>query len=244
MIDGADEVSAGEQAALRFDRLLSIAEVAKTTVAAMPADGFNWFVSWAKLLADASSQMQEKAAASDSVRPESQVSQTNDEQINLASNRLEKWLDDCRKNFAAADLQKETALSLTDDVSLSKLLTTPGAGEWTYYVAEGGSDRMAMQLRRASPTTGQIRIVGLLMIVILLTGIIWVMRWPAALDFVCRWPHALGILIGIAWWACMWPSWLGVLIAAASFWLSLRFDWPSRSFRAEASTILRSTRSI
>jgi hypothetical protein len=68
------------------------------------------------------------------------------------------------------------------------------------------------------------------------------MRRPAAADFLYRWPHACGVLLGIVVWAWLWPSWLGILIAAASLWQALRFAWPGRSLRTEASTVLRASR--
>jgi hypothetical protein len=68
------------------------------------------------------------------------------------------------------------------------------------------------------------------------------MRHPAAVDFLYRWPHAFGVLLGMAWWAWLWPSWLGILIGVASLWLALRFAWPGRSMRTEASTVLRASR--
>jgi hypothetical protein len=70
------------------------------------------------------------------------------------------------------------------------------------------------------------------------------MRSPATIDFFCRWPHVLGILAGVVYWAWLWPSWLGLVIGAASVWLVLRFDWPGRSLRTEASTVLRSARQM
>jgi hypothetical protein len=73
-------------------------------------------------------------------------------------------------------------------------------------------------------------------------GTIWLMRRPAAVDVFYRWPHACGVLLGIAYWAWLWPSWLGTLIAAASLWLAVRFAWPGRSLRTEASTVLRASR--
>ena len=50
-IEGASSVSAIDQAALRFDRLVSIAESAGAAAAEAPRpDGANWFRPWAALL--------------------------------------------------------------------------------------------------------------------------------------------------------------------------------------------------
>jgi chromate transport protein ChrA len=94
-------------------------------------------------------------------------------------------------------------------------------------------------MRQRGLTFAQAQAIGLLLIAVLLAAALSIARSPAATDFFCRWPHAFGILIGIVYWAWLWPSWLGILIAAASVALSLRFDWPGRSLRTEASTVLR-----
>jgi hypothetical protein len=67
---------------------------------------------------------------------------------------------------------------------------------------------------------------------------------PTVIDFVCRWPQAIGMVLGVFYWTFLWPSWLGLLILAASLWLALRTTWPGRAIRPEASTVLRSTRTL
>jgi len=101
---------------------------------------------------------------------------------------------------------------------------------------------LAVKAARTNATPLQTHLMPLISIACLAVAIAWLIRSPAAADLVCRWPHAIGVLIGILWWAWLSPSWLGLAIIAASVWHSLRFDWPGRSFRAEASTVLRSTR--
>jgi hypothetical protein len=244
IIEDADETSAAEQAALRLDRLVSIAEAAKSSAAELPSpDGFNWYLSWARLLNSARIQTQQLPAAAPFERVESQVSRTSDEQIAGATGRLEKWLEDGRKIFTDANsYQRPTPLEAATSTSVTQS-AAPEAAVWTYYVAEGGSDSLNLQIQLMDFSPGQVRLIGLPLIAAALIGGIWLMRWPAATDFFCRWPHAVGILIGIAYWAWMWPSWVGILIAAVSVWLALRFDWPGRSIRRESSTVLRGSRS-
>jgi hypothetical protein len=244
VVVGADQVTAVAQAALRFDRLVSIAEAAKSIAAELPSpDGYNWFQPWAKLLNAVRTETQRTNVAPQPERVESQVSPTAEDQIAQATSRLDKWLDDCRKMLVGPSADKAAAAAATTAVSTTfSELVVPAADEWTYYVAEGGNDRLALHFRWLGPTPTQNRIFGLLAIVGSLIATIWLMRRPAAADFLYRWPHACGVLLGLAWWAWLWPSWLGILIAAASLWSALRFAWPGRSIRTEASTVLHSSR--
>lgn len=243
IVDGADEASATELAALRFDRLVSIAEAAKATAIELPSpDGVNWYQSWSRLLAEARSQIQQPAIVSPTDRAESQVSRTADEQVTQAVRRLDKWLADCGKAFAVPETKQPPTTTEATSPSSSLQVSAPDAAVWTYYVAEGGNDRLNLQIQPQNLTATQVRLIGLPLIAALLITGIWLMRLPAANDFLCRWPHALGILFGIAYWAWMWPSWVGILIATGCLWLALRFDWPGRSLRTEASTVLRASR--
>jgi hypothetical protein len=243
IVAGADETTAVEQAALRFDRLVSIAEAAKATAAELPSpDGYNWFQPWAILLTSARTETQHRNTAPPLERIESQVSHTAEDQITQAAARLDKWLADCRKTLVSPNPDKTAAAPEVVDSPTSSQSAAPAADEWTYYVAEGGNDNLALHLRSLEPTPTQNRLIGLLLISGALIATIWVMRRPAATDFLYRWPHACGVLLGIAYWAWLWPSWLGILIAAASLWLALRFAWPGRSLRTEASTVLRASR--
>jgi hypothetical protein len=242
LVRGADETSEGEQAALRFDRMVSIAEAAKVTAAELPSpDGFNWFVPWAKLLADTRDRTQQMSATTHIPRLESQVSHPSEDQIAQAATRLDKWLEDCRRIFA--DLNRENpAKPVTGINSARSRAASLPADAWTYYVAEGGNEQLALDLRSGSLPPSESRAIGLLAIVAAAAAGIWLMRRPAALDFLYRWPHLIGVAVGIAWWAWLWPSWLGLLIAAANVWLALRFAWPGRLLRTEASTVLRASR--
>jgi hypothetical protein len=243
LIYAADEVTAVDQAALRLDRLVSIAEAAQSAAAELtPPDGYNWFQSWAMLLNAARAQTQQLAGPNvDSAK--SQISRTSEEQISQAVQRLENWLAIGRKTMPGPDSGDSPAPRAATDAAVSSRFIAAAAGVWSYYVAEGGSDRLVLQLRPATLSLAQIRWVGVLLVAAATALAIWLMRWPAVADFACRWPHALGILFGVAYWAWLWPSWLGILLSAASLWLALRFDWPGRSLRTEASTVLRASRS-
>ena len=243
LVAGADELNAVEQAALRFDRLVSIAEAAKATAAELPPpDGYNWYQPWAKLLTTVRTETYHTNTAPRRERVESQVSHTAEDQIAQAAARLDKWLDDCRKTLLGPVAENAEAIPASIDSPNATRSIAPSADKWSYYVAEGGNDRLELHLRSLGPTPAQNRLLGLLAIAASLVGAISLMRRPAAIDFFYRWPHACGVLLGITYWAWMWPSWLGILIAAASLWLALRFAWPGRSMRTEASTVLRASR--
>jgi hypothetical protein len=236
-VHGADQVTPMEQAALRFDRLVSIAEAARLNAAQLPSpDGFHWFESWAVLLLNVRSETKE-AVAPQIEQADSQVSHASEEQIAKASERLNKWLDDCRKNLPGAEAKVDGATPASS--ATASLKSTAVGSDWSYYVAQGGSDRLVLQMSSPELSTTQVRMVGSLLIAVFLAGALWLLRSPATIDFFCRWPHVLGILVGLAYWAWLWPSWLGLIIVAASVWLALRFDWPGRSLRTEASTVMR-----
>ncbi len=243
VVAGAVEVAAVDQSALRFDRLVSIAEAARPTAAELPPpDGYNWFQSWAKLLAAMRAQTEHVRTVPQLNRPESQVSHTAEDQISQAVARLDKWLDDSGKSLVGPSIATAPLPTATSDSTTSTPRADPLTDERTYYVAEGGNDRLTLHLQPLGLASSRFRLVGLLLISASLIAAIWLMRHPTAVDALCRWPHACGVLVGIAYWAWMWPSWLGIVIAAASLWLALRFDWPGRSVRADASTVLRSAR--
>jgi hypothetical protein len=238
---GADATSEGEQAALRFDRLVSIAEAAKATAADLPSpDGYNWFVPWARLLTETGERTERTSAAAQIPRVESQVSHPATDQIAQAGARLEKWLADCRKLFGGAN--REKAIDVDTANSADPTSAAFPASAWSYYVAEGGNERLALTLEPTALSPNQSRAIGLLTVFAAMIASLWLMRRPAALDFLHRWPQLMGVLLGIAWWAWLWPSWLGILMAGASVWLALRFAWPGRSLRTEASTVLRTSR--
>ena len=235
-------MSAVEQAALRFDRLVSIAEAAAATaVEASRPDGENWFKPWAALLTVVQDQTLRIMAQPAAVPAVTQVSRSSEEQINRASVRLDQWLQQSKALKAESDAPPSNDSSAANDLLIAALPLVDGQVS-TCYVAEGGADRLILNVIPTSPSPLEMQLLGLLVIVGLTTTGAWLLRSPAAADFLCRWAHAFGILLGIAYWAWLWPSWLGLVIAAATLWFALRFNWPGRSLRPEASTVLRSTR--
>lgn len=242
-IDGAASVSAIDQAALRFDRLVSIAEAATTAAAdAPPPDGENWFRPWAALLRNVQDQTRQIMTQPASEPAVAQVSRYSEEQVARASKRLDEWLQQCGELIASSDAAPPSPPSPTTEHLFTASPTGDGQ-DLTCYVAEGGADRLVLNLVPTIATPRQIQVLGLLMIVGLSAASAWLIRSPVAADFLCRWPHVVGILLGIAYWAWLRPSWVGLLIAAVSLWLALRSNWPARTLRPEASTVLRSTRS-
>jgi hypothetical protein len=242
-VSGANEVSAIEQAALRFDRLVNIADAAKGTAAELPAsDAWNWFLPWAKLLSETRERARQLVvpAASSS---ETQVSRTTEEQINQAAQQLDQWLADGQKEFGDAMSKDSTTSPAGSKSFLRSFFSSTANGQCSYYVAEGANDLLRLRFRPLESTAAQGRIMGLLLIGGLSAFMIWLFRKPQTSDFFWRWPHTVGILVGIAYWAWLWPSWFGLLIAAASVWLLLRFNWPGRPLRTEGSTVIRGYRS-
>jgi len=230
-------VAAVDQAALRLDRLVSITEATTATTGEYSdADIANWLVPWSKMLGEARYRAG-KANNSSAAAP--QVGRASEDLISRASSRMDAWT---KQQSTITDLTTPTQSQNTTVESsndLSEMLDSENAA---HYVFEGGYDHL--------PLSGELLVsrrvtqgFGLFIVAAIASASLWFVRSPLALDFVCRWPHVVGVLIGIAWWAWLWPSWFGLAIAAATLWHSLRFNWPGRSIRAEASTVLRSTRS-
>lgn len=239
-------MSAVDHAALRLDRLTSIAEAATTAAAEAPRpDGANWFRPWDALLQSVEAQTRRITGQPTTSTRVAQVSRSAEEQIGLALQRLEKWqrqstdlLSDANPSQLPAD-----SASTAQQIAAGNLFNAAVAGQsTTYFVVDGGADRLSLRVIPTAATPGQIRVLGLLVIIGLTTASAWLMRSPAAADFLYRWPHTIGIVLGFAYWAWLWPSWLGLVIAGASLWFATRFNWPGRSLRPEASTVLRSTR--
>ncbi len=246
-IESTSAVNAIDQAALRFDRLVSIAEAAAAAAAEAPRpDGANWFRPWAALLRDVQDHTRQIMNRPTAATTVAQVSRSAEEQIIGVSKRLKMWLQESNKHFTEADAPPSPKAAVPIQGSFAPFHVSDhrlDGRQVTYYVAEGGADRLILKRIPSVATLNQVRVLGLLAIVGLATAGAWLIRSPAAADFLCRWPEAFGILLGIAYWAWLWPSWLGLLIAAASLWLALRFAWPGHSLRPDASTVLRSTRS-
>jgi hypothetical protein len=236
------ETTAGEQAVLRFDRLLSIAESATPAALESPApDGGNWFRPWAGLLRSLRSEALETVAQPDSRQSVSQVARPLEEQLAAASTRLDAWIAQCTENLEGMESSAQTTSSREDDLTSLPHDAQP-LERWLYCVTDGGLDHLTVEYGSNPVSAWQIRTLGLLAVVSLsIAAILW-MRWPAACDLLYRWPHAVGFLAGMAYWAWMQPSWCGLLIAAASVVLACRSGWPGRAIRMDASTVLRASR--
>jgi hypothetical protein len=232
-------VTAVDHAALRLDRLVSIAESATSTAReSTNADVANWFRTWSAMLKG----VRDRATGiGESSGTTPQVARTPQESIARPSDRLDAWLKQQARRLGSAiptDAAPQSA-AIEPSFDLPAAFDQPGT---LHFVSEGGTDRLALNLE--SPVTrGAAQGLGILVVAVFASATIWLARSPLGQDFICRWPHIVGILVGLLWWAWLAPSWLGLVIIAATLWHSLRFDWPGRSIRAEASTVLRSTRS-
>ena len=236
------EATAGEQAVLRFDRLLSIAESATPAAVESPApDGDNWFRPWVATLTRLRSEALEAMATPDSRQMVSQVSRPLEEQLAAASTRFDAWIEQCSENLPGTESAAVTLKSLAGEpVKLPD--ESQSLERWVYCVTDGGLDRMTMYYSPSSASPGQVQAVGLLAVVSLSIAALMLIGRPAAWDSLYQWPHAVGFLVGIAYWAWMQPSWCGLLIAAASVVLACRSGWPGRAIRMDASTVLRASR--
>jgi hypothetical protein len=241
-IEGAAPVGAIDQTALRFDRLVSIAESATNAATQAPKpDGENWFRPWAAMLREVQQQTRQSVNHPAADPAKAQVSSPSDEQIISASKRLDAWLLETGRLVVNADGRPLKSLPAPSPWNTTRpLVKTVDA---LCYVSEGGGDRLVLTLAPEMATASQLRLLGLLAVAVITGVCAWMIHAPLAGDFLCRWPFAIGVLLGIIYWGWLWPSWFGLLIVVASVWLALRFDWPGRSLPAEASTVLRSTRS-
>jgi hypothetical protein len=242
---GAAPVTALDQAALRFDRLVSIAESATAAAADAPSpDGYNWFRPWLAMLEGVRQQSQNLLDQPAAEQGLAQVSRAAEEQIAGVSERLETWRQQAREVIVTPELPPSLgARSSTKPRPAEQPAFSPES-RTTYFVAEGGVDHLLVEIMPTQASPRKIQTFGLLAIAGLTLVGAWLSRSAVAADFLCRWPHAAGVAIGIAYWAWLWPSWLGLVIIAASLWSSFRFLWPGRPLRPEASTVLRSSRSL
>lgn len=236
------EATAGEQAVLRFDRLLSIAESATPAAVESPApDGDNWFRPWAGLLRSLRSEALETVARPDSRQLVSQVSHPLEEQLGAASARLDSWIKQCTENLnGSKSVDPPTALHDDDFTTMPN--NAKSLERWVYCVTDGGLDHLTVDHASSTATTWQVQSLGLVAVVSLSITAILLMRRQAAWDLFYQWPHAVGFLVGIAYWAWMQPSWFGLLISAASVALACQSGWPGRAIRMDASTVLRASR--
>jgi hypothetical protein len=238
-VPGSSQVSAGEQAVLRFDRLLSIAETATPAAIDLPAsDGENWFRQWAPLLTRLRDEAANELAVPVNRQLAPQLLQPTEDQLAEASRRLDAWLQQCAEVFGEAAVSERGGESdHFSDVAPRGLVQ-----ERTYSITDGSHDRLEIDVAESSNTSGRARVLGTLAVLCLTIVAILMLQWPAAWDALYRWPHAVGFGVGLAYWAFLRPSWLGLLIAAASVAIGFRPGWPGRTIRLEASTVLRFNR--
>jgi hypothetical protein len=245
-IAAASSVSAIDQAALRFDRLVSIAESATSAAAEAPQpDGANWFRPWVTLLQDVQKQTWQAILRPTAESSTAQISHSSEDQINRASKRFEKWREESSDVLGEVYNPTSVQDQLSDNRLMSPDLITAnllGAPRITWVVAEGGSDYLTLEPARAGIYPVQTPIFSLFVAIILVIVAFWLNRSPEVADFLYRWPHAIGVVIGIVYWAWLGPSWVGLVIVVISTFLAVRFRWPGYSLHADASTVLRSTR--
>jgi hypothetical protein len=233
------EATVAEQAVLRFDRLLSIAESATSTaMEAPPPDGYRWYRPWLALLTRLRDGAVTTLSNPDGRQAASQVSRPAEEQLNESSTRLVAWSEQCDKTLVAPRADSEIPELWSSDFAAGRELMK----RWVYCVTDGGLDRLVVVNITDNVRPRTDRALGVLAVIGLSVASVLLMRRPAACDLLYQWPHALGFMIGMAWWAWMQPSWCGLLIALVCVALALRSGWPGRSIRLDASTVLRSSR--
>jgi hypothetical protein len=234
---GAGAVSADEQAALRLDRLISIAESATRYAIEWPlADGKHWYLPWAQRLNTLREIASRAVSQVDNGASTLQVDSAVEEQLADATERIGTWMEQCDQIWSVPE-EESPALNPSAPTELSTWdLARSNAGQWTYCVADGDAAHVVVDGLPSTP--GQGKLGSLLAIFVIAASTIAVMRWPLGREFLCRWPHALAFLAGLAYWAFLWPSIVGLLIAAGSIWLALRPGWPGRSMRVEGSTVI------
>jgi hypothetical protein len=236
-VAGADLTNAMDQAALRLERLASIAEAA--TPAAIESglpDGFDWFRPWAGQLAASCEEAQwllEQSVRSPTV---SQVSQPESEPLSQAANRIHDWMDKCREVWPVADIGTPSEVHFRQSEETAWVPAKFHGGNWIHFVAAGGSNRLAIEFVPEVATLRQVRGIGLLAIAGLAAVSLYLLRRPAVTDLLWRWPHVVGIVLGLTYWAWLRPSWLGLLIIAGSLWLLARSGWQGRVAEAEGLT--------
>jgi hypothetical protein len=235
-------VTAAEQAALRFERLLSIAESGTTAALGLtPPDGDIWLRSWAERLIEARDEATRLSEAAADRHAASQISLPEDNRLAQASIKLDEWLEQVGDAFPTGESNALSAArtELPAVAGASSDARPPTLG---HLVTAGELDQLVLDARSAAATAWQSRLAGLAIIAGLCGIGLALMRRPEARDFVYRWPHAIAFVSGLAYWAWLRPSWLGLVIAACSALLAWRSGWPGRAIRMEGSTVLRPTR--
>jgi hypothetical protein len=239
-IEGAAVVTATEQAALRLNRLVSVAEAATPAAINLPvSEGRDWYVPWAARM----SVMSQHARIATESRPNgtalSQVTSTSEEQLARASEQLDLWIEQCDEIFAVSDLESLWKSSVSQAAGALWGTERRPASEWLYCVADGDSAQVVVNLCEKAATSSESRTVDLVLVFAAAVAALALMRSRAACDLLWRWPHAAAFLLGIVYWAWLRPSWVGLVIAAAGVLLALRPGWPGHLARTEGSTVMR-----
>jgi hypothetical protein len=241
VIERMPAVSADDQAVLRFDRMLSIAESATPAAKDSPLqDGYNWFRPWASRLTKLRAETAEALNATANRQVASQVSPAVEDQFAQTAARLDAWLDSCAEQLSLSNGQRESIDTAESEVgSFSEVIPS---SEWTYSVTDGVLNHLQLQSPAVATSARQSHWIGLLAVACIgITGI-YIARRQELWHWVYQWPNAVLFLVGLAYWAWLRPSWLGLVIAAASVVLAFRSGWPGRSIRLDASTVLRANR--
>jgi hypothetical protein len=243
----ATSVSSIDYAALRFERLVSLAEKARPAAGGIPrANAARWWAEWDSILRETQSAALQTRNASASVSTIAQQSYSAEEQIQLASKRLEVLSGDYAvdKNLdLAVPLHSISWSQLTGHVSDSTEIGRRNESS-SNYIFDGERNSLSFEIHGSAARSLTMRFLAVVLVFAVSALLIWLLSNSATVDFVYRWPYALAILGGIFYWTFLWPSWLGLLVVVGSLWLGLRTTWPGRAMRPEASTVLRSTRTL
>ena len=222
-VTSAALLTPAEQAVLRLDRLVSISQAAtRSAIESSVVDGYNWFANWATQLqaAERTAQALRRPAAEGEAM--SRVVRPADDPLSDAVARSEAWIQQVEEVFSETELSSIRPES-PDGGKIDPWQDAASTfGDRTCFVADGGQDRLRVELVPTTLTPMQTRFVALASIVGLAIAALRLVRRPAALDFLQHWPEAAGIVVGLAAWAWLRPSWLGLLTVVGCFVLLLR----------------------
>lgn len=240
----ATSVSSVDFEALKFDRLVSLVEKVAAEVESLPpANAARWRSDWGTIVDEARTAALHADDTSASVPTIASPSYSVEEQIHLATKRFEAWGKANMVSTWPASSQPISWTGSTSRFNVAADLERQNA-KVTNYVFDG--EKNSISLKTPGIVANSITRRFMAVVIVVATGalLFWLASNARALDCVCRWPHALGVLVGVFYWAFLWPSWFGIFIVVASVWLALRTTWPGRAIRPEASTVLRSTRTL
>ncbi len=243
----AASVSSVDFAALRFDRLVGLVERVASSLDGVPrANAARWRHEWDTIVREAQAVAVRADNMSTTVPTIAPPSYSASEQIQLAAKRLEAWSKTLDANMISSQSAPSGAVSWTELTRRFDVSAEEGRrnADVTHYVFDGDKKSLLLETPGIVAETNKLRLLAIGIVVAIGGLLIWLVSNADAVDFVCRWPQAIGIVSGIFYWTFLWPSWLGLVIVAAGLWLSLRSPWPGSEIRPEASTVLRSTRTL